>query len=159
MLLMVATLLMMTPWMLMGVSKNISFFGGGVEGSVEMLAHGSGQVILESIRPDLVKEAQSRSVRPAVNSPEASDEIPPQIKKVVGYASILFFIMVILISPLWLRGEPNKMILGVGLILALILGQLGLSTLTLILPIGLILFAVLIYERLALMGKFTANIY
>lgn len=158
-LLMMATLLMMTPWMLMGVNKNISFFGGGVEGSVEMLAHGSGQVILESIRPDLVKEAQSRSVKQTVNSPESSDEIPPHIKKIVGYTSILFFIMMILISPFWLRGEPNKMIVGVGLMLALILGQLGLSTLTLVLPIGLIFLSVLIYERLAFMGKFKANIY
>ncbi len=149
-LLMAATLLIMTPWMLMGVNKNISFFGGGQDGAIEMLAHGSGQVFLESVRPDLVKDAHRRSL----SNDETNNEIPPEIKKLVGYTSLVLLIVMVLISPKWLWAEQYKFITGVGVILALTLGQLGVSTLTLILPIGLLFLSMMLFEKLKSIGKF-----
>jgi hypothetical protein len=118
------------PWMYGAIVKNSEFYGGGAGGAVGMLEHG----LWQKEKPP-VSEAV-----PDLPKPPAKPDLTLFRNLIFGGNFLAIIALVSLTYRSWQRnGQRILSVAWIGLVLSMLIGQVGYSALTLAIPTTLLL--------------------
>lgn len=129
-------LLMFLPWVVTGLFKNINFYGGGIDGVVNMADHGALSAV---VKTPSVQSGKAPAV--GQDNEEAGVE---RYKKAIFFLSLLPMLALVLLIQYSRRChlELRLSLAWVALIFVTLIGQFGYSTLTLAIPLVMLLIGI-----------------
>lgn len=130
----ILVLILFSPWILIGAIKNIDFYGGGIEGLTKICAHGT---LCSSDEADTADSSRTNQFLESHKKALLLASLAPPLILAALYRK----------SGIKLTTPPETLASWSMMPIILSIGQLGFSTLTLEIPITLLLFSYWLHIR------------